>query len=205
MKTQFKILLTFILLGCFAFMSGLLKSDKQIVSAKVSMNILCEECIKDLKQNLYEGKNFAFYAKTKDWVKSISKTSSNNLITYKIDVKNPLFKNKNNFYFDENFEIFFMPSSYQLPMLSIDDLSISEDTISQAIAIRNEISELKSLNYSNLSGWEIETSNAIAYIGKADLNQRIRKYKKIIVNLDEKNTKLPILDLRYQQGYVLIK
>ena len=39
-------------------MSGLLKSDKQIVSAKVSMNILCEECIKDLKQNLYEGKNF---------------------------------------------------------------------------------------------------------------------------------------------------
>ena len=75
-------------------MSGLLKSDKQIVSAKVSMNILCEECIKDLKQNLYEGKNFAFYAKTKDWVKSISKTSSNNLITYKIDVKNPLFKNK---------------------------------------------------------------------------------------------------------------
>ena len=98
-----------------------------------------------------------------------------------------------------------MPSSYQLPMLSIDDLSISEDTISQAIAIRNEISELKSLNYSNLSGWEIETSNAIAYIGKADLNQRIRKYKKIIVNLDENNTKLPILDLRYQQGYVLIK
>jgi len=98
-----------------------------------------------------------------------------------------------------------MPSSYQLPILSIDDLSITEDTISQAIAIRNEISELKSLNYSNLTGWEIETSDAIAYIGKAELNQRLSKFKKIIVNLDEKNSKLAILDLRYQQGYVLIK
>ena len=68
---------------------------------------------------------------------------------------------------------------------------------------KNNIENLKSLNYSNLSGWKIVTDKVIVKIGKSDIDDRLKLLKKITNNLKQSNLNVINLDLRYQQGYVL--
>ena len=73
--------------------------------------------------------------------------------------------------------------------------------IKQAKLIKKNIENLKSLNYSNLSGWQVTTDKAIVKIGKSDIGERVNT--KNSNNLNQNNLNVVNLDLRYQQGYVL--
>ena len=96
-----------------------------------------------------------------------------------------------------------MPSSFQIPKLSIKEDDVSNVTISQANTIKKYLSDLTALTYSELSGWEVQTKKVNAYIGKTDLNNRLEKLTNIIKNLEQNDSNPIILDLRYHQGYVL--
>ena len=184
-------------------MFGFLKNDKKIISANISMSVNCMECVSDIKINLYKGRNLGAYVKTKDWVKAFSKTDSSKDLSYNLVLKDPIFRSNKNFYFDHKFDLFFMPSSLQIPKLSIKENDISNKTISQANTIKKYLSDLIALNYSELSGWEVQTKKVNAYIGKTDLDNRLEKLNKITKNLEQNDSKPIILDLRYHQGYVL--
>ena len=192
-------------MACFSYMSSFLNNEKKIISASILMNAKCNECITDLKKNLYIGRDFSKYTKSKDWVEHFFRSDSTKNISYEIVLKKPIFINKNNFYYDNKFNLFFMPTSFEIPKLSIDKIDITNETISQAALIKDELSNLVYLNYSALSGWEVKTKTTIAYIGKTDLLNRLARLNKIIANLEQKNAKPITLDLRYQQGYVLKK
>ena len=75
------------------------------------------------------------------------------------------------------------------------------DVIVQMDILSDE--NLKSLNYSNLSGWQVTTDKVIVKMGKSDIGERVKLLKKIINNLNQNNLNVVNLDLRYQQGYVL--
>ena len=184
-------------------MFGLLKNDKKIISANISMSINCIECVSDIKKNLYKGRDLRAYVKTKDWVKAFSKSDSGKDLSYSLVLKDPLFRSNKNFYFDHEFDLFFMPSSFQIPKLSIKEDDVSNVTISQANTIKKYLSDLTALTYSELSGWEVQTKKVNAYIGKRDLDNRLEKLTNIIKNLEQNDSKPIILDLRYHQGYVL--
>jgi|TARA_B100001094_G_scaffold178947_1_gene173190 hypothetical protein len=186
-------------------MSSFLNNEKKIISVNISMDAKCNECITDLKKNLYMGRDFSKYTKSKGWIENFFRSDTTKNISYEIVLKKPIFINRNNFYYDKNFNLFFMPTFFEIPKLSIDKIDITNETISQAALIKGELSNLVYLNYSALSGWEVKTKTTIAYIGKTDLLNRLARLKKIIANLEQKNAKPITLDLRYQQGYVLKK
>jgi hypothetical protein len=186
-------------------MSSFLNNEKKIISVNISMDAKCNECITDLKKNLYMGRDFSKYTKSKGWIENFFRSDTTKNISYEIVLKKPIFINRNNFYYDKNFNLFFMPTFFEIPKLSIDKIDITNETISQAALIKGELSNLVYLNYSALSGWEVKTKATIAYIGKTDLLNRLARLKKIIANLEQKNAKPITLDLRYQQGYVLKK
>ena len=192
-------------MACFSYMSSFLNNEKKIISVNISMDAKCNECITDLKKNLYMGRDFSKYTKSKGWIENFFRSDTTKNISYEIVLKKPIFINRNNFYYDKNFNLFFMPTFLEIPKLSIDKIDITNETISQAALIKNELSNLVHLNYSALSGWEVKTKTTIAYIGKTDLFNRLARLKKIIANLEQKNAKPITLDLRYQQGYVLKK
>ena len=184
-------------------MFSFLKNDKKTISANISMSMNCMECVSDIKKNLYKGRDLGVYVKTKDWIKAFSKSDSGKDLSYSLVLKDPIFRSNKNFYFDHEFNLFFMPSSLQIPKLSIKEDDVSNTTISQANSIKKYLSDLIALNYSELSGWEIQTKKVNAYIGKTDLDNRLEKLTKIIKNLEQNDSKPIILDLRYHQGYVL--
>ena len=192
-------------MACFLYMSSFLNNEKKIISVNISMDAKCNECITDLKKNLYMGRDFSKYTKSKGWIENFFRSDTTKNISYEIVLKKPIFINRNNFYYDKNFNLFFMPTIFEIPKLSIDKIDITNETISQAALIKGELSNLVYLNYSALSGWEVKTKTTIAYIGKTDLLNRLARLKKIIANLEQKNAKPITLDLRYQQGYVLKK
>ena len=86
-------------------------------------------------------------------------------------------------------------------MLEKSDLK--SEVIEQANLIKKNIKNLKSLNYSNLSGWQVTTDKAIVKMGKSDIDERVKLLKKITDNLNQNNLNVVNLDLRYQQGYVI--
>ena len=88
-------------------------------------------------------------------------------------------------------------------MLLIAKNDLKVGVLKQAKLIKNNINNLKRLNYSNLSGWQIVTDKAIVKIGKSDIDDRVKLFKKITNNLKQSNSNVINLDLRYQQGYVL--
>ena len=96
-----------------------------------------------------------------------------------------------------------MPKKFNLPILLIEKDNLKSEVIKQAKLIKKNIENLKSLNYSNLSGWQVTTDKAIVKIGKSDIVERVKLLKKIINNLNQNNLNVVNLDLRYQQGYVL--
>ena len=121
----------------------------------------------------------------------------------KITIKKPIFKVKNNIYYDEDFKQFFMPKKLNLPTLIVPKDDLKGVVLKQAKLIKNNIENLKSLNYSNLSGWKIVTDKVVVKIGKSDIDKRLKLLKKITNNLKQSNLNVINLDLRYQQGYVL--
>ena len=174
---------------------------------KVQVNLMlyssCQICENDLKNNLFKDKHFKTYVKNKDWVKDFFQTKVKQKTTYTIYLKKPIFKFKENIYFDEDFKKFFMPQKINLPTLLVkkDDLKLI--VIEQAKLIKEDIENLKSLNYSNLSGWHIVTDKAVVKLGKSDIDKRLKLLKKITSNSKLSNLNVINLDLRYQQGYVL--
>jgi len=174
---------------------------------KVQVNLMlsssCQICENDLKKNLFNDKHFKTYVKNKDWVKGFIKTSTKQNTTYTISLKKPIFKINNNIYYDEDFKKFFMPKKFNLPVLLIEKDNLKSEVIKQAKLIKKNIENLKSLNYSNLSGWQVTTDKAIVKIGKSDIGERVKLLKKISNNLNQNNLNVVNLDLRYQQGYVL--
>ena len=163
----------------------------------------CRSCENELKKSLYEDKYFETYVKNKGWVKSFIQTTSKQKTTYLITLRKPIFKIKNNIYYDEDFKQFFMPQKLNLPTLFVPKDDLKGVVLKQAKLIKNNIENLKSLNYSNLSGWKIVTDKVIVKIGKSDIDDRLKLLKKITNNLKQSNLNVINLDLRYQQGYVL--
>ena len=173
---------------------------------KIQLNLIfttCEICVNDLRNSFYNDKYFETYVKNKDWVKDFSQTKTKQKIKYMISLKKPIFKINNNIYYDEDFKKFFMPNKLNLPILLIEKDDLKSEVIKQANLIKKDVENLKSLNYSNLSGWQITTDKAIVKIGKSDIDERVKLLKKIINNLNQSNLNIVNLDLRYQQGYVL--
>ena len=173
------------------------------IEVKLMLSSSCEICVDELKKSLYRDKYFETYVKNKDWVKNFIQTTTKQKITYTISIKKPIFKVKNNIYYDEEFKQFYMPQKLNLPMLLIAKNDLKVGVLKQAMLIKNNIENLKRLNYSNLSGWQIVTDKAIVKIGKSDIDDRVKLLKKITNNLKQSNLNVINLDLRYQQGYVL--
>ena len=169
------------------------------IEVKLMLSSSCEICVDELKKSLYRDKYFETYVKNKDWVKGFIQTTTKQKITYTISLKEPVFKINNNIYYDEDFKKFFMPKKYNLPILLIEKDDLKSEVIKQAKLIKKNIENLKSLNYSNLSGWQVTTDKAIVKIGKSDIGERVKLLKKISNNLNQNNLNVVNLDLRYQQ------
>ncbi len=185
------------------------------IEVKLMLSSSCEICVDELKKSLYTDKYFENYVKNKDWVKGFIQTTTKQKITYTISLKEPIFKINNNtlkepvfkinnnIYYDEDFKKFFMPKKFNLPILLIEKDNLKSEVIKQAKLIKKNIENLKSLNYSSLSGWQVTTDKVIVKMGKSDIGERIKLLKKITNNLNQNNLNVVNLDLRYQQGYVL--
>ena len=179
------------------------KNNHKKIEVNLMLSSSCEICEIDLKKSFYQDKYFETYVKNKDWVENFIQTSTKQKTTYSISIKKPIFKVKNNIYYDEDFKQFFMPKKLNLPTLFVPKDDLKGVVLKQAKLIKNNIENLKSLNYSNLSGWKIVTDKVIVKIGKSDIDYRLKLLKKITNNLKQSNLNVIDLDLRYQQGYVL--
>ena len=179
------------------------KNNHKKIEVNLMLSSSCEICEIDLKKSFYQDKYFETYVKNKDWVENFIQTSTKQKTTYSISIKKPIFKVKNNIYYDEDFKQFFMPKKLNLPTLFVPKDDLKGVVLKQAKLIKNNIENLKSLNYSNLSGWKIVTDKVIVKIGKSDIDYRLKLLKKITNNLKQSNLNVINLDLRYQQGYVL--
>ena len=179
------------------------KNNHKKIEVNLTLSSSCEICEIDLKKSFYQDKYFETYVKNKDWVENFIQTSTKQKTTYSISIKKPIFKVKNNIYYDEDFKQFFMPKKLNLPTLFVPKDDLKGVVLKQAKLIKNNIENLKSLNYSNLSGWKIVTDKVIVKIGKSDIDDRLKLLKKITNNLKQSNLNVINLDLRYQQGYVL--
>ena len=185
------------------FIVNIANNKYKKIEVKLMLSSSCEICVDELKKSLYRDKYFETYVKNKDWVKGFIQTTTKQKITYTISLKKPIFKINNNIYYDEDFKKFFMPKKYNLPILLIEKDDLKSEVIKQAKLIKKNIENLKSLNYSNLSGWQVTTDKVIVKMGKSDIGERVKLLKKIINNLNQNNLNVVNLDLRYQQGYVL--
>jgi len=185
------------------FLVNIVNNKLKKIEVKLMLSSSCEICVDELKKSLYRDKYFETYVKNKDWVKGFIQTTTKQKITYTISLKEPVFKINNNIYYDEDFKKFFMPKKYNLPILLIEKNDLKSEVIKQAKLIKKNIENLKSLNYSNLSGWQVTTDKVIVKMGKSDIGERVKLLKKIINNLNQNNLNVVNLDLRYQQGYVL--
>ena len=178
------------------------KNNQKKIEVNLMLSSSCEICEIDLKKSFYQDKYYETYVKNKDWVENFIQTSTKQKTTYSISIKKPIFKVKNNIYYDEDFKQFFMPKKLNLPTLFVPKDDLKGVVLKQAKLIKNNIENLKSLNYSNLSGWKIVTDKVIVKIGKSDIDDRLKLLKKITNNLKQSNLNVINLDLRYQQGYV---
>lgn len=203
MKIQYKIFLLIILVFSLIIVVKIANNNQKKIEVNLLLSLNCKFCENDLKRSLVKDKYFETYVKNKDWVKNFFQTKTKQKITYTISLKEPIFKIKNNIYYDEDFKKFFMPQKLNLPILFIEEDNLRVEVIKQAKFIEKNIKNLKSLNYSNLSGWKIVTDKAIVKIGKTEIDERLKLLKKITNNLRQSNSNLINLDLRYQQGYVL--
>ena len=203
MKIQYKNFLLIILVFSLITVVKIANNNQKKIEVNLMLSLNCEFCENDLKKSLFKDKYFETYVKNKDWVKNFFQTKTKQKIIYTISLKEPIFKVKNNIYYDEDFKKFFMPQKLNLPILFIEEDNLRGEVIKQAKFIEKNIKNLKSLNYSNLSGWKIVTDKAIVKIGETEIDERLKLLKKITNNLRQSNSNLINLDLRYQQGYVL--
>ena len=203
MKIQYKIFLLIVLVFSLIVLVNVANDNHTKIKVNLMLSSDCISCENYLKRSLYEDKYFEIYVKNKDWVENFIQTSTKQKTTYSISIKKPIFKVKNNIYYDEDFKQFFMPQKLNLPTLFVLKDDLKGVVLKQAKLIKNNIENLKSLNYSNLSGWKIVTDKVIVKIGKSDIDDRLKLLKKITNNLKQSNLNVIDLDLRYQQGYVL--
>ena len=203
MKIQYKIFLLIVLVFSLIILVNVANDNYTKIKVNLMLSTDCRSCENELKKSLYEDKYFETYVKNKGWVKSFIQTTSKQKTTYLITLRKPIFKIKNNIYYDEDFKQFFMPQKLNLPTLFVPKDDLKGVVLKQAKLIKNNIENLKSLNYSNLSGWKIVTDKVIVKICKSDIDYRLKLLKKITNNLKQSNLNVIDLDLRYQQGYVL--
>ena len=203
MKIQYKIFLLIVLVFSLIILVNVANDNYTKIKVNLMLSTDCRSCENELKKSLYEDKYFETYVKNKGWVKSFIQTTSKQKTTYLITLRKPIFKIKNNIYYDQNFNQFFMPHKFNLPTLHIKKEDLKDEILNQAQLIKKELINLKSLNYSNLSGWQIITDKAIVKLGKVDISERVKLLNKITNNLRQSNSNVINLDLIYQQGYVL--
>jgi len=203
LKILYKIALLAILVFSIIFIVNIANNKHKKIEVKLILSSSCEICVDELEKRLYKDKYFETYVKNKDWVKGFIQITTKQKTTYTISLKKPIFKINNNIYYDEDFKKFFMPKKLNLPILLIEKNDLNSEVIKQAKLIKKDIKNLKSLNYSNLSGWQVATDKATVKIGKSDIGERLKLFKKITNNLNQNNLNVVNLDLRYQQGYVL--
>ena len=203
MKILYKTALLAILVFSMIFIVNISNNKHKKIEVKLILSSSCEICVNELENSFNKDKFFETYVKNKDWVENFIQTSTKQKTTYSISIKKPIFKVKNNIYYDEDFKQFFMPKKLNLPTLFVPKDDLKGVVLKQAKLIKNNIENLKSLNYSNLSGWKIVTDKVIVKIGKSDIDDRLKLLKKITNNLKQSNLNVINLDLRYQQGYVL--
>ena len=203
MKTHTKIFISLILITLGIFFTNSFFSKNKTISVTLNLPIDCLNCSEDLKTRLFYKNNFITYVKSKDWVESLIISETPNTSQFVINAKKPIFKKKISLYFDSEFKVFSMPLDLNLPNLAIDKKDINENTILQANMINNKLDNLSQINYSALSGWDIEVDGFIFKLGKENLELRLTKINKILIDL-KSNYNLPLfVDLRYKKGYVI--
>ena len=70
-----------------------------------------------------------------------------------------------------------MPKKFNLPILLIEKDNLKSEVIKQAKLIK-KYWKFKSLNYSNLSGWQVTTDKTIVKIGKSDIEWKSKIIEK---------------------------
>ena len=203
MKTHTKIFISLILITLGIFFTNSFFSKNKTISVTLNLPIDCLKCSEDLKTRLFYKNNFITYVKSKDWVESLIISETPNTSQFVINAKKPIFKKKISLYFDSEFKVFSMPLDLNLPNLAIDKKDINENTILQANMIKNKLDNLSQIKYSALSGWDVEVDGFIFKLGKENLELRLTKINKILIDL-KSNYNLPLfVDLRYKKGYVI--
>tara|TARA_B100000575_G_scaffold210245_1_gene171333 strand:- start:1136 stop:1759 length:624 start_codon:yes stop_codon:yes gene_type:complete len=203
LKTHTKIFISLILITLVIFFTNSFFIKNKTISVTLELPLDCLKCSEDLKKRLFYKNNFITYVKSKDWVESLIVSETPNTSQFIIKAKKPIFKKKISLYFDSEFKVFSMPLDLNLPNLAIDKNEIDENTILQAKIINNELDNLSQISYSALSGWDVEIDGFIFKLGKENLELRLIKINKILIDL-KSNYSVPLfVDLRYKRGYVI--
>ena len=191
------------LISLVIFFTNSFFSKNKNISVILNLPIDCLKCSEDLKKRFFFKDNFIAYVKSKNWVESFIISETPNTSQFVIEAKKPIFRNKISLYFDSEFKVFSMPLDLNLPKLSIDKKDIYENTIHEANMINNKLDNISQINFSALSGWEVEIDGFIFKLGKENLELRLTKINKILIDL-KSNYSVPLfIDLRYKKGYVI--
>ena len=107
MKIQYKIFLLIVLVFSLIVLVNVAHDNHTKIKVNLMLSTDCISCENYLKRSLYEDKYFEIYVKNKGWVQSFIQTTSKQKKTYLITLRKPIFKIKNNIYYDQNFNQFF--------------------------------------------------------------------------------------------------
>ena len=181
--------------------------DKFLTMLYVQNESICSDCIFQLKNHFYKyPKNFEIFLSTKSWVESYFISSTNNLQTYHVIIKEPFVKKSEGMYFDTNLNLFHLPFNGKLPSFDFEDALTKEDIAELNQILNLELTQhLLHIAWTKMFGWELTYNFGIVLIGKKNFFRKISKLEKILEEkcCDELNR--VILDLRYDKGYVIKK
>ena len=181
--------------------------DKFSTMLYVQNESICSDCIFQLKNHFYKyPKNFEIFLSTKSWVESYFISSTNNLQTYHVIIKEPFVKKSEGMYFDTNLNLFHLPFNRKLPSFDFEDTLTKEDIAELNQILNLELTQhLLHIAWTKMFGWELTYNFGIVLIGKKNFFRKISKLEKILQEkcCDELNR--VILDLRYDKGYVIKK
>ena len=133
-------------------------------------------------------------------------SSTNNLQTYHVIIKEPFVKKSEGMYFDTNLNLFHLPFNGKLPSFDFEDTLTKEDIAELNQILNLELTQhLLHIAWTKMFGWELTYNFGVVLIGKKNFIKKISKLEKILEEkcCDELNR--VILDLRYDKGYVIKK
>lgn len=161
----------------------------------------CKLCMSELKENFYKDYEYEKYLKSTSWVETVNKRKKFLAMEYDVTLKQPEFKFKNGLYYDKNLEIFFHPTTEELPTLIFDASLLRSDNFNEALLIKASMNGLEQIEYSKFSGWTIYLNTLVIRLGKNEIEERLIKLNIILSDFEKNNLKNKILDLRYQNGF----